>query len=31
MTIEDGRALAPETVGLGIDWDRDAIENRIVA
>ena len=31
MTIEDGRALAPETVGLGIDWDRDAIENRIVS
>jgi L-alanine-DL-glutamate epimerase-like enolase superfamily enzyme len=31
MTIRDGRALAPETVGLGIDWDRDAIENRIVA
>jgi L-alanine-DL-glutamate epimerase-like enolase superfamily enzyme len=31
MTIRDGRALAPESVGLGIDWDRDAIENRIVA
>jgi L-alanine-DL-glutamate epimerase-like enolase superfamily enzyme len=31
MTITDGRALAPETIGLGIDWNRDAIENRIVA
>lgn len=30
MVIEAGRALAPETVGLGIDWDRDAIEDRIV-
>ena len=30
-TIEDGHALAPETVGLGIDWDRDAIEDRRVA
>ena len=31
MTIQDGRAFAPETIGLGIDWDRDAIENRTVA
>lgn len=31
MTIEQGRALASETAGLGIDWDRDAIENGIVA
>ncbi|GAA4358438.1 mandelate racemase/muconate lactonizing enzyme family protein [Microbacterium rhizosphaerae] len=31
MTVQNGRALAPETVGLGIDWNRDAIENRIVA
>ena len=30
MTIEDGRALAPETLGLGIDWDRDAMDDRIV-
>ncbi|UNK71476.1 mandelate racemase/muconate lactonizing enzyme family protein [Microbacterium sp. H1-D42] len=30
MEIADGRALAPETVGLGIDWDRDAMEDRIV-
>ncbi|RXZ48826.1 mandelate racemase/muconate lactonizing enzyme family protein [Agromyces fucosus] len=31
MLIESGRAYAPESVGLGIDWDRDAIEDRIVA
>lgn len=31
MTIRDGRALAPESVGLGIDWDRDAIDDRIVS
>ena len=31
MTIQNGRALAPETIGLGIDWDLDAIENRIMA
>jgi L-alanine-DL-glutamate epimerase-like enolase superfamily enzyme len=31
MTIVDGRALAPEAIGLGIDWNCDAIENRIVA
>jgi len=30
MVIENGRALAPETVGLGIDWDPDAIDDRIV-
>ncbi|WP_062209185.1 mandelate racemase/muconate lactonizing enzyme family protein [Demequina oxidasica] len=31
MEIVDGRALAPETPGLGIDWDNDAIDNRRVA
>ena len=31
MSIEDGRALAPQTVGLGIDWDDDAIDARTVA
>jgi L-alanine-DL-glutamate epimerase-like enolase superfamily enzyme len=31
MEIKDGRAFAPETPGLGIDWDLDAIENRRVA
>ncbi|WP_407358777.1 mandelate racemase/muconate lactonizing enzyme family protein [Microbacterium sp. LTA6] len=30
MTIEDGRALAPEVVGLGIDWDRNAMDDRTV-
>jgi len=31
MSIVDGRALAPESVGIGIDWDRDAIDDRTVA
>jgi L-alanine-DL-glutamate epimerase-like enolase superfamily enzyme len=31
MTIEGGRAVAPETPGLGIAWDRDAMDNRRVA
>jgi len=31
MTMRDGRALAPDVPGIGIDWDRDAIENRRVA
>jgi L-alanine-DL-glutamate epimerase-like enolase superfamily enzyme len=31
MVIRDGRAIAPETPGLGIDWDLDAVENRRVA
>lgn len=28
MRIEDGHAVAPDTPGLGIDWDPDAIDNR---
>lgn len=31
MTIADGRALAPNTPGLGIDWDMDAIDKRVVS
>lgn len=31
MRVEDGHAVAPEAPGLGIDWDRDAIEDRTVA
>ena len=31
MEIADGHALAPEQPGLGIAWNRDAIENRVVA
>jgi L-alanine-DL-glutamate epimerase-like enolase superfamily enzyme len=27
IEIVDGRALAPESPGVGIDWDRDAIAN----
>lgn len=30
ITIENGLALAPTTPGLGIDWDREAIDNAIV-
>jgi L-alanine-DL-glutamate epimerase-like enolase superfamily enzyme len=30
ITIEHGLALAPTTPGLGIDWDREAIDNAIV-
>ncbi|GGT26187.1 mandelate racemase [Streptomyces tanashiensis] len=31
MTVRDGHAVAPDGEGLGIDWDRDAIENRRVS
>ena len=31
MSIEDGKAIAPNTPGLGIDWDFDAIDDRTVA
>ncbi|GAB3937305.1 hypothetical protein GCM10027614_15300 [Micromonospora vulcania] len=31
IPIVDGHALAPAGPGLGIDWDRDAIEDRRVA
>ena len=31
MTIANGRALAPNTPGLGIDWDMDEIDKRVVA
>jgi L-alanine-DL-glutamate epimerase-like enolase superfamily enzyme len=31
MRVEDGHAVAPDAPGLGIDWDRDAIEDRTVA
>jgi L-alanine-DL-glutamate epimerase-like enolase superfamily enzyme len=31
MSIQDGRAVAPETPGLGIAWDRDAMDDRRVA
>lgn len=31
MTIESGRAVPPDTPGLGIPWDRDAMEDRRVA
>ena len=30
MSIEEGRAVAPDTPGLGIDWDFDAIDDRTV-
>ena len=30
MAIDDGAALAPSSPGLGIDWDRDAIDDRRV-
>jgi L-alanine-DL-glutamate epimerase-like enolase superfamily enzyme len=28
IEIVDGQALAPSAPGLGIEWDRDAIDNR---
>jgi L-alanine-DL-glutamate epimerase-like enolase superfamily enzyme len=28
MTVENGHAAPPETPGLGIDWDRDAMDDR---
>ena len=31
LRIEDGHAVAPDGPGLGIAWDRDAIEDRRVA
>ena len=31
LRIEGGRALAPDEPGLGIAWDRDAIEDRRVS
>jgi L-alanine-DL-glutamate epimerase-like enolase superfamily enzyme len=31
MTIRDGFAHAPDTVGLGIEWDFDALERMTVA
>jgi L-alanine-DL-glutamate epimerase-like enolase superfamily enzyme len=31
MRIERGEAVAPDAVGLGIDWDFDAIDDRVVA
>jgi L-alanine-DL-glutamate epimerase-like enolase superfamily enzyme len=30
MVIEQGRAIPPQTPGLGIDWDWAAIEKRAV-
>ena len=30
IAIEDGHAIAPEQPGLGIDWDRDAVDDRRV-
>jgi L-alanine-DL-glutamate epimerase-like enolase superfamily enzyme len=31
MTVENGHAVPPETPGLGIDWDRDAMDDRRVS
>ncbi|HEY5224106.1 MAG TPA: mandelate racemase/muconate lactonizing enzyme family protein [Microbacteriaceae bacterium] len=31
MLVEDGRAFASQNAGLGIDWNRDAIDDRRVA
>ncbi len=31
MTVENGRTVPPETAGLGIDWDRDAMDDRRVS
>jgi L-alanine-DL-glutamate epimerase-like enolase superfamily enzyme len=31
MAVEDGQAVAPEAPGLGIAWDRDAMDDRRVA
>lgn len=31
MEIADGHAVAPDEPGLGIDWDRDAIDDRRVS
>ncbi|MER5525370.1 mandelate racemase/muconate lactonizing enzyme family protein [Streptomyces sp. NPDC002677] len=31
LTIRDGLAVAPDVPGIGIDWDRDALDDRRVA
>ncbi|MEB4615116.1 mandelate racemase/muconate lactonizing enzyme family protein [Leucobacter sp. M11] len=31
LEIRDGRAIAPNTPGLGIDWNRDRLDDRTVA
>ena len=31
MAVEDGQAVAPSAPGLGIAWDRDAMDDRRVA
>ncbi|GAA2324802.1 MULTISPECIES: mandelate racemase/muconate lactonizing enzyme family protein [Streptomyces] len=31
MRLRDGRAVAPDEPGIGIDWDLDALDNRRVA
>ncbi|MER6142448.1 enolase C-terminal domain-like protein [Streptomyces sparsogenes] len=31
MRLPDGRAVAPDEPGIGIDWDLDALDNRRVA
>jgi len=31
LTVRDGRAVAPDEPGIGIDWDHDAIDDRRVA
>ena len=31
LRIENGCAVAPDEPGLGIPWDRDAVDNRRVA
>jgi L-alanine-DL-glutamate epimerase-like enolase superfamily enzyme len=31
MSVEAGHAVPPETPGLGIDWDRDAMDDRRVS
>jgi L-alanine-DL-glutamate epimerase-like enolase superfamily enzyme len=31
MAVRDGHAVAPESAGLGIAWDRDAMDDRRVA
>jgi L-alanine-DL-glutamate epimerase-like enolase superfamily enzyme len=31
MEIVDGHAVAPDEPGLGIDWNRDAIDDRRVS
>lgn len=31
LTLREGRAIAPDEPGIGIDWDRDALDDRRVA